>query len=266
MIDWFTTVAQIINFAILVALLRYFLYDRIVDAMKNRESDIANRWSKAEQMQQVAAEELDAAKAKRAAMDAERERLMAEARQQAETHRRELFAAVRDDAVKLQERWAESTRSEIDAFLNALRRRTCDEVCRLAQTTLTELADDELERRIVARFLRKLAGLSDEERAKLTASLGQSEGEVVIQTSRPLPEDLAGELAAAARRHLDADLNVRFEEAPDLLCGVSLQCGSHKLAWDLRNHLAEFEDELQRMIEEEIEAKQGRAETAEAAP
>ena len=33
MIDWFTVIAQIVNFLILVALLRYFLYGRIMDTL-----------------------------------------------------------------------------------------------------------------------------------------------------------------------------------------------------------------------------------------
>ena len=41
-IDWFTFVAQIINFLILVALLKYFLYGRLVAAMDQRQQDILN--------------------------------------------------------------------------------------------------------------------------------------------------------------------------------------------------------------------------------
>jgi F-type H+-transporting ATPase subunit b len=37
LIDWFTVVAQIVNFLILVALLKHFLYDRIIRAMDKRE-------------------------------------------------------------------------------------------------------------------------------------------------------------------------------------------------------------------------------------
>jgi F-type H+-transporting ATPase subunit b len=36
-IDWFTLVAQIANFLILVALLKHFLYNRIIKAMDERE-------------------------------------------------------------------------------------------------------------------------------------------------------------------------------------------------------------------------------------
>ena len=37
MIDWFTVIAQIINFFILLWLLKHFLYKHIIDAMDERE-------------------------------------------------------------------------------------------------------------------------------------------------------------------------------------------------------------------------------------
>ena len=58
MIDWFTVAAQIVNFLILVALLKYFLYGRIVDAMDRREQSIAQRWNLAEQREAELQQEL----------------------------------------------------------------------------------------------------------------------------------------------------------------------------------------------------------------
>ena len=42
-VDWITTIAQIINFLVLVYLLKRFLYGPIVSAMIHREAHIAER-------------------------------------------------------------------------------------------------------------------------------------------------------------------------------------------------------------------------------
>src|SRR6056297_3087290 len=57
LVDPFTVIAQIVNFAILVVALRYLLYDRVVTAMDRREQRIADRLESVEER----AEELDAA-------------------------------------------------------------------------------------------------------------------------------------------------------------------------------------------------------------
>ncbi len=42
-IDWFTTGAQIINFLILIWLLKKLLFKPIINAMEQREQGLANR-------------------------------------------------------------------------------------------------------------------------------------------------------------------------------------------------------------------------------
>ena len=48
LVDWFTIIAQIVNFLILMVLLKIFLYDRIVRAMEEREEKIRSRLQEAE--------------------------------------------------------------------------------------------------------------------------------------------------------------------------------------------------------------------------
>lgn len=79
MIDWFTVVAQIINFLILVALLKYFLYGRIVAAMTQRQEEISARWEEARQQREAAAKELEAARDRNRQLDQQREALLANA-------------------------------------------------------------------------------------------------------------------------------------------------------------------------------------------
>ena len=44
LIDWFTVFAQVVNFLILVALLKKFLYSRVTAAMDERAGEIAERF------------------------------------------------------------------------------------------------------------------------------------------------------------------------------------------------------------------------------
>ena len=59
MIDWFTVSAQIINFLILVFLLKRFLYGPVIRAMDKREEAIAGRLKDAGQKQEEAQKEID---------------------------------------------------------------------------------------------------------------------------------------------------------------------------------------------------------------
>ena len=46
--DWFTFIAQLINFALLLVLLRVFLYRPVLDVMEQREKQLTDLWQAAE--------------------------------------------------------------------------------------------------------------------------------------------------------------------------------------------------------------------------
>ena len=56
LIDWFTVIAQIVNFLILMGLLKYFLYDRVIAIMDERQRKIDERLTDSEETKKAAEE------------------------------------------------------------------------------------------------------------------------------------------------------------------------------------------------------------------
>jgi len=117
MIDWFTVIAQIVNFLILVALLRYFLYGRVLAAMDMRQQEIAARWDEAARQRSEAQQELEATRETNRKLDQQREQLLAMVRDDVEQHRQQLTAKVRGEVDELHERWSDAIQEETDSFL-----------------------------------------------------------------------------------------------------------------------------------------------------
>lgn len=258
MIDWFTVIAQLINFVVLVGLLKYFLYGRIIAAMAQREQKIANLVDEAQRERDRAAEERTATEQKNRQLDEQREKLLAQIRQEVETHRQELTAKVHDEVDQRQARWAEAIREETDAFLRGLRQRVGEEVCTIARRALTDLADADLERRVSEKFLARVEQLGDPQRREVIAALRESDHTAVVQSAFQMPEELRQEIIGVLRQQLLDDLEVRFEPSPDVLCGVALRTRTHKLAWELSDYLTGLEQQLRQMLEEETHAKKTR--------
>ena len=90
-IDWFTTGAQIINFLILVWLLKKLLFRPIVNAMESREQGLASR------LQQVETQNSEAQALKKQyekhlqQLQIEKDEVLSQARQQVETEKTELL-------------------------------------------------------------------------------------------------------------------------------------------------------------------------------
>ena len=258
MIDWFTVVAQIVNFLILVGLLWYFLYDRIMTAMNDRAQEIATRWDEARQQRDAAADELEAARVKNRQLDEQREEHLARIREEVETYHQQLNARVRTEAEEQRSRWADAIREETDSFLHDLRLRTAEEVCSISRRALTDLAGTDLERQMVERFVREVEALGDGERDAVLESLEEGEQIAVVQTTQELPQELRRKIVDSLRRQFLEDLEVRFEQSDDLICGIALQTDAHRLAWDLRDYLTSLEQELRKTLEEETAARRPR--------
>lgn len=255
MIDWFTVAAQIVNFLILVALLKYFLYGRIVAAMKQRQEEISARWEEADQRREAAAKELEVARDKNRQLDEQREASLVKVRDEVEVYRQQLTSQVRADAEDQRTRWAESIREETDAFLSDLRRRAAEEICEIARRVLSDLAGADLERQIVQRFVQNVEQLDDRGRQSIIASLEEGNRVAVVQTTHPLPRELESSIKYVLCSRLLKDLDVKFEQSDDLLCGIALHTDAHKLAWSLRDYLLLLEQQLRISLDEETSAK-----------
>ena len=79
LINWFTVAAQIVNFLILAALLKRFLYGPIVSAMAAREERIASEMAVAAQKRQEAEQEEAAMSQKMQEIQAQRREMLAQA-------------------------------------------------------------------------------------------------------------------------------------------------------------------------------------------
>lgn len=264
MIDWFTVVAQLINFLILIGLLKYFLYGRIMEAIENRESEINKLHDEAVQHVEKAREELERAKNKNRELDHQREQLVSAVKNDVEEFRKQQMEKVREEIEGVQVRWSDSIHEQQEVFLSELKQRATDSVCAIARQALADLADASLESRIVSRFLDKVRNLGDGERDSLVATLASANQEAVIQTTYDLSKDLKSALVDELESLLKVSLDARFETVGDLQCGIALQTNSHKLAWNMRDYLTTLEDEMRTLFEEESSAHRHSGNMAEA--
>jgi F-type H+-transporting ATPase subunit b len=254
LIDWFTIIAQIVNFLILVALLRRFLYRPIVNAMQAREAHIASQLGEAEQKLSEARQAGQRYEQQRAELEAAREDLLREAREAAEARRRELLQQARQEFQEAQARWQSLLQQEQAAFRHELRERAGRQTLAVARQALSDLANADLERQIVAVFVERLRGLDDETRAALAAAGGDGQSPLRLVTGFDLPAEARDQLRQALRDQLGAGIQPEFVTVPEVLAGIELRADGHKLAWSLDGYLDRLEERLAQVLDEAVPA------------
>ncbi|MCK4469172.1 MAG: F0F1 ATP synthase subunit B, partial [Desulfobacterales bacterium] len=95
LIDWFTVIAQIINFLVLVYLLKCFLYGPIIKAMDKRQEKIALRLEGARKKKQEAEQEAELFLKKNKEFDSRYEEMLSQIKKEVETRKVELIKEAR---------------------------------------------------------------------------------------------------------------------------------------------------------------------------
>jgi F-type H+-transporting ATPase subunit b len=259
-IDLFTFLAQIVNFLALVALLRYFLYRRIVKAMDERKRRISERMDEAESKKKEAEEKAASYEEKQKQLQKEKENVLQRARDEAEAKRKELVKEARQDVEHDRKKWEEGMYRQRGSFMDELRNRAGEQVCSISRKVLRELADEELESHAVKIFLKRLGSLSDSEKNDLLEN-GRESKKMVLRSAFDLPKKLKSEVEDALA---DIDLEktgLDFKKAEDLICGIELEFGGRKIAWSIDSYLELLEQRISGAFEsfqsgESLEEKQ----------
>jgi F-type H+-transporting ATPase subunit b len=244
LIDWFTVAAQIVNFLILLWLLKKFLYGRILRAIDERERRIAARLADAEAREKEAAEQLAVYEAKRRELEQNRDALLAEAKRDAEQQHAELLDQARQHVRSLETKWQQELDRERDQFLLDLRRRAATEVIGIARRAMADLACVEVQRCAVAVFLEKVRSLDSDARKNL------AKGELAIRTAVDLGEAETAEIRQIIEAWLESPVSLRFERAPGLGLGLELRGNGWRIGWNSESYLDALQQELKEMIDQ----------------
>ena len=254
LIDWFTVGAQTLNFLILVWLLKRFLYKPILDAIDAREQRIAKELADANAKMADATQERDQFQHKNEAFDQQRAALLNQATTEAQAERQRLLDEARQLADALRSKQQAALTSELQHLHEEIARRSQDEVFAITRKALNDLAETSLEERMSAVFTRRLRALDGAAKDRLTTALRTLSGPALVRSAFELPAAQRTEIQDALNVSFLADIPLRFELAPDLISGIELNANGCKLSWSIADYLDTLEKSLDELPKEPIPA------------
>jgi F-type H+-transporting ATPase subunit b len=247
LIDWFTGVAQVVNFLILVWLLKRFLYRPILNAIDAREKRIATELADAYAKTAEAIKARDEFQLKNEEFDRKRAALLSKATDEAKAERHRLLDEARQAADALSATRQDTLRNDAHNLNQAISRRTQQEVFAIARKALSDLATTSLEERLGEVFIRRLREMDGKAKAGFAAALKTAAHPALVRSAFDLPAEQRAVIQQALNDTFSAEIHVRFETAPDLISGIELTTNGQKVAWSIADYLTFLEkgvDEL----------------------
>ena len=253
-IDWFVFSAQIFNFLLLIYLLKRFLYGRIIKAMDDREAKIAARFAEAEELKVKANEQAELYEKRNQSLNEAKEQMLNEATMAADAKRKELMAKVRTEVDQVKTRWQDMLIREQDAFFYDLRQRAAKQLYATARKALSDLADVELEERIVDEFLRRIKALDEEKSIQLRKAIRGGGNKVTIQSAFSIDASRRTQIEETLKKQITNGFTINYLQQPDIVSGIELRVNGNKIAWSLNEYLETLVQSMTETLQKEAHA------------
>jgi F-type H+-transporting ATPase subunit b len=238
-LSWTTFVLEIVNFLVLVWILKRFLYKPVLDVIARRKAGIEKRLSDAQELHTEAQ-----------ALQKQYEGRLTEWQEERQQARQTLAEELAAERATRMQQLREALQQEQEKAHVARERQEADTLRRLEQSALQQgarfaarllgtAAGAEVHDRLVQLFLDELSALAPEQVSRLRANAGQV-GQVRVTSAFPLEPATRDRLQRALQPLHPESVSCEFAEDGELLAGLRVELGAWTLAANLQDELKGF--------------------------
>lgn len=244
-LDWTTFVLEILNFLVLVWVLKRLLYKPILKVIADRKAEIQNRLSEADILRKDAQALREQYENRQIEWNREKETVRNRMVEEVNVERGQLLAALhgaleeeREKAKALNERrLADLSRQAENAAIA--------QGGRFAAQLLARLASVDLEARLIEIMIEDLSRTSDERRQAIRAACATGEATVIVTSAYVLNQAQRRFLLEAVESLLGRSMSCEWREEKGLLAGIRLSLGPWVLGANLQDELKAYAETAQ---------------------
>jgi F-type H+-transporting ATPase subunit b len=241
LINWFTVIAQLVNFLILVLLLKRYLYKPILKAIDDREKKITDKITQAEKQEAEAVKEHDTFKKKNEEFELQRTALLTKATEEAKANEEQLKEKARTEASALKTKLEKVFEEDRKQMAEEIVRNTRKEIFAISGKVLKDLANSSLDKRITQKFITRLKKLTTDEKEKLLKAFGHSTNKITIESAFDLATAQKSLIENEVSQLLGVSPAFNYKVSPKLIAGIELHAKGFKVSWCISDYLRAVE-------------------------
>ncbi len=238
LIDWFTVFAQIVNFLVLVWLLKKLLYKPILNAIEKRENLVKSQLTLAEATMKDAQEKSDLLSQEKSDFEKRKQLEFDKAIDSAESIKASLIEDTKKELEALSLKQQVRLKEDEHTFTKDLIKKTQKEVFAIARKALSDLASENLENHIAVKLIQTIETLGQEEREALINALNSSDQGISVRSSLELSNTVKMQISHTFNKILSTEVKLEFDIKPDLVCGIEIVTNGYKLSWNIDEYVS----------------------------
>jgi F-type H+-transporting ATPase subunit b len=239
-LNWSTFALEIINFLILVWILKRFFYQPVLEVIARRRADIEKTRADAQQLQDEAQALRSQYENRLAEWDKERRAAREQLAKEIEAERAQRLQTLSGELVQERERSAIVGQRRLDNLQRQLEQTALTQGAQFAARLLSLAAAPPLQEKLLELLLQQLETLSASRLEDLRSGIGSAPDGIKVTSAFTLDATMRRRLEQALGACLGMALAFQYQEDADLLAGVRIAVGSWVLHANLKDELAGF--------------------------
>ncbi|MDX9828196.1 MAG: F0F1 ATP synthase subunit delta [Spirochaetia bacterium] len=240
-VDWFTVIAQILNFVVLVLLLKKFLYKPVLTAIAAREKLIADEIADAKEKMAQADKERNEFQLKNDEFDKTKSALLENAKKEADAERVRLIEEAQKSSDEMKANYRAGLEADAKNLNLEITGRAQQEVFAISRKVLADLSTISLEASLFDLFLQRLRALEEPAKKIFFKAFTTASEPVLVRSAFDLTVKQQEAIQKALNETFEDEIKVTFKVETELLGGIELASNGQKLAWNIADYLKSME-------------------------
>jgi F-type H+-transporting ATPase subunit b len=239
-LNWSTFLLEMLNFLVLVWILKRFLYQPVLDVIARRRAAIENKLAEAEQLHTDADALKDQYENRLSSWQQERQQAMHELHHEIQESRLQQMGDLKQELAQEAEKIRVAGSRKEKQLLREIEQRALQQAAEFASRLLAEAAGPELENRLFDLLLDGLSTMPVDQISELGSKWGELPERILVSSAYPLADDKRHRLEDTLTRVTGLSAPVHYEQDTELLAGLNITIGAWILQLNVRDELRGF--------------------------
>jgi len=239
-INWSTFVLEIVNFLVLIWILKRFLYKPVLNVIAQRRSTIENQSAEAQRLHEEAVSLKNQYQSRLSDWEQERQQARDANNQELEIEKARQLDALQVLLAQEREKAKIAEQRRRDEAVREIEHQALQQGAEFASRLLNMASGPELETRLISLLIEELGTLNPHQILLIQDRWGDTPETMTICSVYPIAEQQKQLLETALTDILGQSLPMDYSEVPELLAGLHISIGAWVLQANVRDELKGF--------------------------
>lgn len=247
-LNWSTVFFQLINFLVIVWVLKRYLFTPVLSAMEKREQVIQSRLKEAEKARQLAIDEKKKLGVKIAEVEKSKGEVISEVLQKSEKEQALMISNLNNEIQAKKVAFDKRLVEEREALRSSIKEIAGSVIVNTVSLALTDLANEKIQAVILDNFVAKLES-GKVEKSTLLKDFYNKSKHIEVNTSFLLEKAEETKIKKALSLLIGKDVNsIDFKLDESILCGIEVVCDSLLISFGIDTYIKALKTNLDNAI------------------